>query len=286
MAQVLQPQIKNLLERMPKGLLERAKELARIEGETFIRKGSMRGLHYLKLGTDEMIEAARETGLGKFSKKALVQFKDDLLTVLDDLSPTYKAARETHAALSKPIGQAQVSEYLLEKMRPALSEYGALGRETGAQYAQALRGAEQTVERATGFAQPLEKVMGPQKMAQLTAVAQDLARKASAQELGRGVGSNTYQNLAMRHLLGSGRKSLAPNLLWRPSMITNFFARQVYGHADDEIRKRVAKALLTPEGTLELIRKAEPSKRGALVEALRYVTTPLGVTGAPLLNAP
>lgn len=60
----------------------------------------LEALHQSKLALDDMIEGARESGLGNTAKRQLVETKKALLEALDGSSPTYKSARDIFADLS------------------------------------------------------------------------------------------------------------------------------------------------------------------------------------------
>ena len=187
MAQILRPQIKNLLQRMPGGVLSKARELARIEGEKFTKAGSVSGLHYVKKAIDELLAGAGETGLGPATKRALSTFKSDLLTVLEDLSPKYAKGLRTYRSMSPDIDQMRVGQYLEEKLTPALSDLGASSSQRGTVYAQAIRDAEKTVERSLGgpVREISEVLTKPGQMEAVTGVGRDLAREATRERLSR-----------------------------------------------------------------------------------------------------
>lgn len=275
-AKIMQPQIDNLMQRMPAGVLEKAKELARIKGEALGSEGSVSGLHYVKKAIDDLISGAQSTGMGNQTKSALTQFKGDLMSTLEQLSPKYMEGNRNFATFSQPINQQNVGQYLLEKMQPALAEHGALGSETASAFAAALRNAESTVKKATGFSQPLEKVMTPTQMNTLNSVAEDLARKSNMQNLGRGAGSDTVQKLSMSNVGGqSGMPRLVDFASSLPgvSRATNW----IYRDTDATIRQKMAEALLDPRKSAELMQSARgnPELAAALRKAQQYAI-PIG----------
>lgn len=281
MAQVLQPQIKNLTERMPSGVMERARELARINGDVMGPEGSISGLHWMKVAVDDLLSSTKQTGIGRQTERGLVQFKNDLLTVMDDLSPAYKKGREKYASLSRPINQMDVASEITEKSVNKLT--GQIRPEA---YARAL--SDDTAKAATGFNKAtLSGTMEPQQMAALNAIKDDLARSRFAETAGRGVGSDTVQKMAYHNLMQQSGLSGLPNLLSRPVQLAEYVSRAAYGSADREMRRKLADALLDPQKTAELMKKGTPSKKAAaLAAAIRAGGTPLGVGGtAALLDA-
>jgi len=259
----------------------RAKTLAENEGRTFtfnvnpsnpfsglgIRGNkstqiSGQALQDLKMAMDEMLSDPASGFAGK-SGDAVRSLRGQLLGWMEGANPVFKQARSTHSAMSKPINQMQVGQFLLDKVQPALSDFGALGQESGAQYARALRNADQSVRAATQFKgnKTLTDVMTPDQMGTLNAIGQDLARKANAQNLGRGVGSDTFQKLSMNNIAQqSGMPRLAGGLLEFPGI--SRATRWVYQGADEKAQGLLSDALLNPAQAADLMQKV--SEQGLL----------------------
>jgi hypothetical protein len=142
---------------------------------------------------------------------AVKGLRGQLLNWMESRNPAFKQARTTYADMSKPIGQMDVGQELLKRLEPALNDFGGLARETGNKYATALRDADQTAVKATKFkGAGMRDLMTPDQMGSLEGVASDLARKANAQDLGRGAGSDTFQKLAMSNI---AERSGAPRVV-------------------------------------------------------------------------
>jgi hypothetical protein len=204
------------------------------------------GAHYIKKALDEASERGANSYSGQAGAKAAAKTQDEFLQWLDKSIPEYAQASATYAAKSKPINQMQIGQELLTKLEPALADFGALGKDTAATYARAVRNAEQTAKAATGFpGSTLKNTLTPDQFGTVTAIAQDLARKSNAQDLGRGVGSNTFQNLAMQNIAEqSGMPGLTGGLLGLPgvSRATNW----IYRDTDQKVQAILANALLDP----------------------------------------
>ena len=242
------------------------------------------GLQDIKMAIDAMLSdpaagiAGKEGDIVKGVRAKLIDW-------MEQRNPEFKAARTQFADLSKPIDQMKVGQYLMDKAGPALADYGALGRETGATYANALRNSTQTVRGATGFKgnTDLESLMRPDQMAALTGVAKDLARKANAQDLGRGIGSDTFQKIAMSNIAEqSGMPRMMGGLLSLPGV--SRATRWLYQDADQQMQGLLADTLLNPSKTAGLMTKAQqkllaqnPKSRQALEQALLRT----GLLGAP-----
>lgn len=281
-AYTVDDKLSNLLKRPAvQQAMARAKTLAENEGRTFSfnvnpsnpfsglgikdNKSTQitgQALQDLKMAMDEMLSDPASGFVGK-SGDAVRSLRGQLLGWMEDANPVFKQARTTHAQMSKPINQMQVGNYLLDKVQPALSDFGALGQESGAQYARALRNADQTVRSATQFKgnKTLSDVMTPEQMGTLSAIGQDLARKANAQNLGRGVGSDTFQKLSMNNIAQqSGMPRLAGGLLEFPGIARA--TRWIYQGADEKAQGLLSDALLDPKQAADLMQKV--SEQGLL----------------------
>lgn len=253
MAKVLQPQIKNLLERAPSGVVEKAKELARVNGEVMGPQGSVTGLHWMKIAVDDLISGAKQTGMGNVTKRGLVQFQKDLLSVVDDLSPAYAKARSAFAAKSAPINEMEIGRELLSRSVRPLDETLMPGK-----YAAALANPN-LPQSATGFSgSTLQGTMSPQNLATLNAIKEDLARANFAQTAGRGAGSDTVQKMAMSNLLNTVGVQRLPTLLNRPAMLTNYALEKIYGGSDREMALLLAEALRNPQEVARLMSGVQP----------------------------
>jgi hypothetical protein len=212
----------------------------------------------------------------KFLTRELLTVKRALENQLSKVEPAFKQAEQSFAQLSQPVNQMQIGQELLNRMQPALADYGALGSETAAKYAQALRNADQTAKTATGFkGATLERTMTPEQMGTLNSVAQDLARKTSAQNLGRGPGSDTFQKLSMANMAQQvGMPIGLVESIGKVPIIGGYLTR-IYGEADTQMQQALAKALLDPQATAKLISQANPADRSRLMaDALRGTLTP------------
>lgn len=247
MAKALQPQIQNLIERAPSGVLEKAKELARLNGETISGAGSLNGLHWTKLAVDDMLSNPT-SGIGKQTQRALTQYKSDLLSTIDELSPAYANARTTFQTMSRPINQMDIAQTIADKSVNPLT--GAIQPQA---YARAL--SDDIAAKATGFDKAtLENTLDPDQLVRLNAIKGDLARSVMARDLGRGPGSDTTQKLAMTNLMQ--RSGLPMGVLNLPGF--GRIGNWLYQNADQEMRQKLAEALLNPQETASLMRRYTP----------------------------
>ena len=264
MAQAMSPQIKSLLGRPSiEEARKRAVALARESDIDLSDFSSPQGLHWLKTGLDDIISGASSPGsaVGKQKLRALMQTKDDLMNVIEDLVPGYKEANKNYAAMSRQVNSMDVARDLQKRLEPALARYGANTRETGQAYAQSLEAAGESVKKQTGMKLPLRDVMNPRDLDSLEGVARDFARKAKTEDMGRAVGSNTMQNIAAQNLL---RRTLGPTGLpqtWTESTALQTFLSPLtglyrLGGAEKRVMDRLLDATLDPQDAAALLRLA------------------------------
>lgn len=220
--------------------------------------------------------------------KTVDRVRGRLVDWMEKQNPEFKSARTTYAQMSQPINQMQVGQALVDKLKPALSDYGALGKETAENFAGQLRNSENLMQNATGFKGigSLESVMGP-KMDTLNGIAQDLARKANAENLGRGVGSDTFQKLAMQNIAEqSGMPRLMGGLLDLP--VVSRATKWVYRDSDEAAQKVISEAMLDPKKAAQLMENVDkgvlqnsPKLKQALLQSGMRIGGLLGMAAAP-----
>lgn len=243
--------------------LRAARQNAQNYGMSIGNEGSVAGLHQAKLAMDDMIqELSGATGAQANKAAAITAARDRLVTFIEKISPDYAEARATYAAMSRPINQMDTGQALLEKLRPALADSGAVTRENANAFAQALRNGDQTVKQATGRSMRFGDVMDPQQAESLNAVARDLARKVNAQDLGRGVGSNTFQQFAMNNIAEQAGAPRAVGAFLNTPILTKL-PRALYEGAEQKIETEIARALLNPRSAAQMM-QTEIARQAAL----------------------
>lgn len=266
-----------------------ARDLAAEGGEQLTDLGSVRGLDYLVKALDSKISAARGVGssVGKEELRALMGTKTELMGLIEKVAPAYKDARGNYAAMSRQVNGMDAARGVLDKMQSPLGRFGANTRELKNEYARALENATESVKRSTGMDMPLSAVMPTRDIAALEAVAKDMARAASADDLGRAVGSNTAQNLSAQNLL---RRTLGPTGLpqsWAESNVLQAFLSPYTGVAklagsERAVLDRLTQAAANPKDAANLLMlMQQPSRINALGNnVLRYTPAlPLGYSG-------
>jgi hypothetical protein len=249
-----------------------------------------KGLHYLKMALDDLIDSPQTSGIGKNELSAIQGTKRELLDWMDNAIEPYGAARKTFAEMSAPINQMDVGRELYEKLVPALSETAEVPtRITASQYANALRNAEQTAKRATGMDMPLERIMTPDQMGTLQSIAKDLGRKAGADDLAKTVGSTTAQNLAAENLLRQTLGPLGVPKGWLegevlPNMAKALLSPYKLMNTDQAINQRLAKALMNPQEAAALVSRLPPGDQGRMLQLLTRGAVPAGILSRDALQ--
>lgn len=251
-----------------------ARELAAETGETLSDLGSVKGLDYLVKALDNDISAATSgaSSIGKAKLSALISTKNELQDLIGAVAPAYAEARKNFAQMAQQRNAMEAARDVLNRMQSPLGRYGASTNELRNEYARALEGATTSIKRSTGMDRPLSAVMPQKDIDALEAVAKDMARASTADNLGRAVGSNTAQNLAAQNLL---RRTLGPTGLpqsWAESNVLQGFLAPYtgiakLGGAEQAVLDRLSRAALDPKDAASLLQMAakEPEKLRSLL---------------------
>jgi len=223
-----------------------------IPGEVAKFPGS--SLHDMKLAFDDLLKNPADFGIGANEARAIGATKRQFLDWVETKVPEYKVARETFAAQSKPINQAQVGQFLEGKLKPALGEETARLRAAG--YAGALENAPGTIKRATGQARfdNLSEILSPEQIKIVEDVRADLARARQAEAqaaAARGAGPNV--NLMGTEVMGNVR---APNFINNVTTVANDLLRRMQGKLDQKLAIELATEMLDPSAAAKSLEKA------------------------------
>lgn len=228
-------------------------------GKASSAMGSVEGLDYTRRALGDMIKEASPN-----EQRVLIGLRDRLDTTLQSISPKYLEAKNTFAAMSKPISEMDVAQEIANK---------SVNRLTGAiqpsAYARALQ--DQTAATATGMKKAtLEGTMQPKNLAILNALREDLARQNFAQTAGRGVGSDTVQKLAFTNILDQAGipqfiRSFGPagalgNIAQRAGQVA-------YKDANERMAAELAQSLLNPQSAASLMEAAAAKPRNIALES-------------------
>jgi hypothetical protein len=204
--------------------------------------GSMRGLHETKMALDRQITTVKgrlerdQAGSTSAELDALRAAKTDLLKFMENkkVSPAYKAARESYDRLSKPIDQLESIAKLANKTISPETEKIYIS-----QFSKGLKELKQS------------GVVSDRQIARLEAIEQDLARGKFAATAGKSVGSDTVQKLVYNNLLSE---------TGLPISASNRVGKFFYGDINEQMKNKLAEAMLSPQETLRLMRLGNQPK--------------------------
>lgn len=233
-------------------------------------QGSMRGLHETKIALDDEIARLTvpdPTSAQKAKIDALKVAKGRLVNFIETVNPDYKKARETFNRLSKPIDQLESIQAITGKaIKPEREEIlaGTFAREL----AKARK----------------EGVLSDRQLARLEAINKDIQRSQFAETAGRGVGSNTVQNLAYNNMMNqlgipTNVRTMAPT-----SIMGNVLGRAgdiVYGKANKQLQSELAETMLNPQQAVQAIEASRPVTNKERQKLARLLIT----TGGSKLGA-
>lgn len=245
-------EIKAVLNRLPAGTIEKAKELARLEGRPFIYAETIPGaetatrvsgtpqisgesLHYIKRALSDIANAADATkGIGRDTQAAARKVLNDYLSVVETKLPSYGEARQTFAKMSEPVNQSMV----LNKLREVIQ--GPAGEEKVNAFLNVLgKGEQALLKKATGFARyetgDLGKVLTEEQLSTVNKIADDLVRNTKMAEQAK-AGLTAYED-ALRK---SGGKLRLPNFLSVKATVTN----KTLDLLEDKLDKKVMNTLV------------------------------------------
>lgn len=283
MDDALQAQVGDLLKRPSvQSAVEQAKVLAKEKGIDITNpSGSATGLMYVDDALSDQIGSAARAGNNKLVA-ALRDTQDQLRSFLDQAAPAYGEARRTYAEMSRPINQMAIGQTLRDKALPALTDLsdGSLARVNANSYANALRNADTTAAQATGLrSAKMANVLDPDQLRAVKNVGADMARYASAQELGRVPGSPTAQYLGaqnvIRQFLGplGIPQSAADSMIGR---ITTGLLSLPFKLTQSQTEQLLARALTEPGVAAKIMSTTDPK---TIAEMLQPYMAQLAVQG-------
>jgi hypothetical protein len=251
---------------------EEAKRLAANNGvELADPLQSLQGLHYIKLALDDALNPAAKSAMGRNASGAVMDMRSKLENELAKVSPQYGTARTAFSEMSKPINAMESLQGL--KLRDAR------GNITLAKVQNALDGLEK-LRNAPGVSNA--KSVADDQMQALMSIRDDLLRQDKL-GLGRSVGANTFQNLAVNNMLSS----LLPGALGNAARgkigtVVEQGGKLFYSGADAKIRNNLVDMLLDPQFAQQALSRAGGG--GQNLNYLRDLLEPVAYRSAPALS--
>jgi len=280
-AQSIAPKVAELMNRVPDDLVAQARQLAQVSGEPISDMGSVQGAHYLKKAIDARISQAVRAGDNQ-TAEVYGGLQKSFLDVLEQMNPTYGAARQTYAAMSQPVTQGKVLEQVAQRGQNFRGDLtpAAFSRAMGDKTAQG-------VTRMPGAT--MQNTLAPDQLQTLKNIQADLLRSDFAQNAGRGAGSDTVQKLAYSNMMDqSGIPTMLRN--FGPAGVVGNVAQRagqvVYKDANERLAAELAEALMDPKQAAKLMegQMVTPQMK-ALIKNLRLGGTAAGASLPGLVQA-
>lgn len=229
---------------------------------------SVGNLQRMKQSLDDAVRDPASFGIKATEAKEIGNTRDAFVKWLSEQSPAWEKARGQYAADSGPINQMEVGQYLSDKLNSALDQ------ERPAAFAQAVRDAPGTIQRASDGPKlsELSDVLTPEQMKVVDAIQGDLARKSQADRLASGT------NLGSSSPLG-GNVNL-PHMLSRPLTITDWALRTLKGAdaVEPKINELAGSQYLDPVKLADSLTRQTTQE--AIIEALLRARNPAILAGA------
>lgn len=233
---------------------------------------SGKGLHYVKLALDNMIDGEGRNALAKEQKRLITKTRDDFLKWTEERVPAYKQARETFRDMSKPINRMELMQRIQAKATSNATDAAGNKIVTRNGYQNAIK----------QYRKELERTMTPAQLKHIDQVSRDLdnaekvnspyikpagsetIRHANAQSgasmLGKLTGGHGA-TAALTHLI-----SVAPGFGW------------LRGVPPEQVREVLINAMLDPKTADQLLAKATPANLNKLSDTLKGAAAELGIT--------
>jgi hypothetical protein len=274
------PQLNSILERLPEGTINAARNLAKLEGrpftfgevvpgvETATRVGGApqitgESLHYIKRALSDIANSQATKNVGKDVQRATQNVLGEYLNAVEKRIPAYGQARLSFAEASKPVNQSAV----LNEMRLILDAPG--GGERAKPFINALgKGEQALLKKATGYARyeegDLAKVLTPEQMTKVTQIANELVRDLKMADQAK-AGATMYENVLRENIKGPR----LPNILSAKVAVTN----ETLDILENKVNKKVMKALTdgmrTGKSLNELLNVVPAAQRNAVLKAIQ-----------------
>lgn len=258
------PSIKKAVQDALESSMESGTYFPAAPGERF----SVQNLQRIKKALDENISQKLTTGV-KPKDASIAEIESTRNLFIDWLgkkSPGWNDARAQFARESVPINQMQVGQYLKDKLVPAINDEGAnmgLRRTT---FTNSVADAPATIKRATGAPMytDLRQIFNEPQMQTVQSISADLGRRANTE----GLAASGRESMA--RIIGSSVDELPlPPTLKTPVMAAKFAIRKIASGKSDKAIQLLAKEMLdNPAGVANLMEKATPKQRQALIPYL------------------
>lgn len=233
------------------------------------------GLQQIKQALDEMtMNPTLASGLGVTgTEKAHIKpVKDTLINWMNTKVKGWEFARESYRD-AKVVQNRQKAGGVLKDVLTSAKDEERVGP-----WLQAQRNLPETLKTKMkqGKAYPVEFLPEQQKI--LDNITRELERDAKVAQMTREV------NIPGATTVVSGKQAQLPRLLYRPTVVANWFLRQSTEEGNETVNRKAAEILASPEKLAEILSKTDPKWHGQIKKAMlnfeRYATSAAGRTAA------
>ena len=272
----------DILGRAPKGTIEKAAEIARMEGKPFVlNPGGQENItgesaHYIKRALSDIAYAPASTqGVGRDTQKAAKGVLEDFTNKFEESVPIYKTARSEFQDMSKEVNQAKV----IQAMQDTLKASKGGERVTPFLDAQG-RGENSLIKRADQSPRfgKIEDILNPEQLAARNKVVSELMRDAKVADLAKKGSEDTAQVLAK-----DASKFRLPWTMSAKVAAMNKGLDIIESSLNEKTMRKVYQAMESPKDTLKLLNTLPATERVKVINAMmRMNTTALAPTASEL----
>lgn len=260
----------DILGRAPKGTIEKAAEIARMEGRPFVldaggnEKITGESAHYIKRALSDIAYAPAQ-GVGKDTQKAAKGVLEDFIKKFEETVPIYKQARSEFADMSKEVNQAE----LIQAMQDTLK--ASKGGERVQPFLEAQgRGENALIKRADQSPRfgKIEDILNKEQLQARDKVVSELMRDAKVKELASGGSGEVAQVL-----LKDASSFRLPWTMSAKVAALNKGLDVMESSLNSKTMDKVYKAMQNPKDTIKLLETVPSAERIKIINALTKMKT-------------
>lgn len=249
-----------------KAAVKKAAEIAAESGQPVDDvMSSVRGLHYVKLALDDMLDTAPQSGIGKTQQRAIAQTREQLVSWLDTASPEYAKARAGFRADSAPVNRMETGQDIQARTRLAGPDVTGEPIISQAKW-------QSVVMRNID---ELQGKLSPDHIDALKRIGADLDRAQLSDSAGRAAGSNTFQNLSTANVIGAGLGNGLANNAVAQSVLRPL--HWLYKMPEEQVKDLLSQAMLDPTIARAMMAKASPNNIDFVSDALKFTARARGM---------
>lgn len=219
-------------------------------------------LQLVKESLDKQLMKHGSDALGREERKVVRDLKNALVNWIGNKNPLYDVARQRFRSQSEPINQAQVGQYLEEKLVPAISDEA---KQRAGIFAEAVRNAPQTIKKATGqtVSDELKNILNPAQLGLVNSVKKDLERSALFE-------MQAQKGMKAAPDLSHSVEGKLPSILERQVVVANTILGRLEKAINKDLAAKIAVQMLDdlPGVATKMENAAQTQARRALLERI------------------